>query len=88
MMKTVAEVTLPFNIETRVSLNSIMVDGTGMCGSCRVVVGGETRFACVDGPEFNAHEVDFTLLMNRLTMYRDEEKEALEHYQNREGCRC
>lgn len=89
MMRTVAGVTHPFRIATRVSLNSIMVDGTGMCGSCRVLVGGETKFACVDGPEFNAHEVDFTLLMNRLMMYRDEEKTALENYEcHQEGCQC
>ncbi|MCL7474724.1 MAG: sulfide/dihydroorotate dehydrogenase-like FAD/NAD-binding protein [Methanosarcinales archaeon] len=89
MMRTVAGVTHPFGVKTIVSLNSIMVDGTGMCGACRVLVGGETKFACVDGPEFNAHEVDFTLLMNRLMMYRDEEKRALEKYQcEREGCQC
>lgn len=89
MMRTVAGVTHPFGVKTIVSLNSIMVDGTGMCGACRVLVGGETKFACVDGPEFNAHEVDFTLLMNRLMMYRDEEKKALENYQcEREGCQC
>jgi len=88
MMKTVADVTLPFKVKTLVSLNSIMVDGTGMCGACRVSVGGKTKFACVDGPEFDAHEVDFNLLMNRLVMYRDEEKEALDNYLEREGCHC
>lgn len=89
MMRTVAGVTHPFGVKTIASLNSIMVDGTGMCGACRVLVGGETRFACVDGPEFNAHEVDFTLLMNRLMMYRDEEQQALEKYEcEREGCQC
>jgi NAD(P)H-flavin reductase len=88
MMKTVANVTLPFKVKTFVSLNSIMVDGTGMCGACRVNVGGKTQFACVDGPEFDAHEVDFNLLMNRLLMYRDEEKEALDNYLEREGCHC
>jgi NAD(P)H-flavin reductase len=89
MMRTVAGVTHPFGVKTLVSLNSIMVDGTGMCGSCRVLVGGETKFACVDGPEFNAHEVDFTLLMNRLMMYRDEEQIAVEKYEcEREGCQC
>ena len=79
-----------FGVKTVVSLNSIMVDGTGMCGSCRVLVGGETKFACVDGPEFDAHEVDFTLLMNRLQMYRDEEQLAMEHYEKYEGdgCQC
>jgi NAD(P)H-flavin reductase len=88
MMKTVANVTLPFKVKTFVSLNSIMVDGTGMCGACRVNVGGKTKFACVDGPEFDAHEVDFNLLMNRLLMYWDEEKEALDNYLQREGCHC
>lgn len=61
MMRAVAEVTRPRGIRTTVSLNSIMVDGTGMCGGCRVLVGGETKFACVDGPEFDAHLVDFTV---------------------------
>jgi len=89
MMRTVAGVTHPFGVKTIVSLNSIMVDGTGMCGACRVLVGNETKFACVDGPEFNAHEVDFTLLMNRLMMYRDEEQQALENYKcDRGGCQC
>jgi NAD(P)H-flavin reductase len=89
MMRTVAGVTHPFGVNTIVSLNSIMVDGTGMCGACRVLVGGETKFACVDGPEFNAHEVDFTLLMNRLQMYRDEEQLALEKYSCKgDGCQC
>ena len=78
MMRAVAGVTKPFGISTVVSLNPIMVDGTGMCGACRVLVGGETKFACVDGPEFDAHEVDFTLLMSRLAMYLPEEKEALD----------
>ncbi len=88
MMKTVAGVTLPYGVKTVVSLNSIMVDGTGMCGACRVSVGGKTKFACVDGPEFDAHKVDFTLLMNRLVMYLDEEKEAIEYYTHRKGCNC
>ncbi|MEA1907749.1 MAG: sulfide/dihydroorotate dehydrogenase-like FAD/NAD-binding protein [Euryarchaeota archaeon] len=78
MMRAVASVTKPFDVSTVVSLNPIMVDGTGMCGACRVLVGGETKFACVDGPEFDAHEVDFTLLMSRLAMYLPEEKEALD----------
>ncbi|MCZ7395134.1 MAG: sulfide/dihydroorotate dehydrogenase-like FAD/NAD-binding protein [Candidatus Methanoperedens sp.] len=89
MMRAVAGVTRPFNVKTIVSLNSIMVDGTGMCGACRVLVGNETKFACVDGPEFDAHLVDFTLLMNRLSMYQPEEKVALEKYKcEREGCSC
>ncbi|HIE32307.1 MAG TPA: sulfide/dihydroorotate dehydrogenase-like FAD/NAD-binding protein [Methanosarcinales archaeon] len=82
MMRAVAGVTKPFCVKTVVSLNPIMVDGTGMCGACRVLVGNETKFACVDGPEFDAHEVDFTLLMNRLAMYLPEEKEALERYEH------
>ncbi len=79
MMRAVAEVTRPHGIETVVSLNPIMVDGTGMCGGCRVSVGGATRFACVDGPEFDAHLVDFELLQRRNTTYG-----ALEHYRNEE----
>jgi len=78
MMRAVAGITKPFGVRTVVSLNPIMVDGTGMCGACRVLVGGVTKFACVDGPEFDAHEVDFTLLMSRLAMYLPEEKEALD----------
>lgn len=70
MMSAVAEVTRPAGIETIASLNPIMVDGTGMCGGCRVEVGGETKFACVDGPEFDAHEVDFRLLQRRNASYR------------------
>jgi NAD(P)H-flavin reductase len=89
MMRAVAGVTRPFNVKTIVSLNSIMVDGTGMCGACRVLVGNETKFACVDGPEFDAHLVDFTLLMNRLAIYQPEEKLAFEKYKcEREGCKC
>jgi hypothetical protein len=63
-----------------VSLNSIMVDGTGMCGGCRVSVGNESKFACVDGPEFDAHTVDFQVLMQRNSMYRDAEQRALAHF--------
>jgi len=89
MMRSVAGATRPFNVKTIVSLNSIMVDGTGMCGACRVLVGNETKFACVDGPEFDAHLVDFTLLMGRLAMYQSEEKQAGERYRcGREGCPC
>jgi len=77
MMRAVAEVTRPYGIKTIVSLNPIMVDGTGMCGACRVKVGGEIKFACVDGPEFDAHKVDFNQLMNRLRFYRKEEAEAV-----------
>ncbi|MFQ5825850.1 MAG: sulfide/dihydroorotate dehydrogenase-like FAD/NAD-binding protein [Dehalococcoidia bacterium] len=77
MMKFSALTTKPFGVKTIVSLNSIMVDGTGMCGSCRVEVGGETRFACVHGPEFDGHGVDWDLLLVRQQIYLDEEKRAL-----------
>ncbi len=78
MMKAVSEMTKAKNIKTIVSLNSLMVDGTGMCGGCRVTVGGETKFTCVDGPAFDGHQVDFDELMNRLGFYLDEEKLVLE----------
>lgn len=81
MMKFVALTTKPFGAKTIVSLNSIMVDGTGMCGACRVSVGGRTRFACVDGPEFDGHEVDWDLLLSRQRIYLDLEKQALEAYE-------
>ena len=80
MMKAVADVTRPFAIPTIVSLNPIMVDGTGMCGGCRVLVGGESKFACVDGPEFDAHEVDFRVLLQRNAAYRVEEKRSLDAF--------
>jgi len=83
MMKAVADLTRGKGIHTVVSLNPIMIDGTGMCGGCRVLVGGKSQFACVHGPEFNAHEVDFDVLTQRNRMYRDAEKQALEGYQNR-----
>ncbi len=81
MMRAVAELTRPHKIKTIVSLNPIMVDGTGMCGGCRVSIGGKSRFACVDGPEFDGHLVDFNLLMDRLTTYRQQELEALKVYE-------
>ena len=80
MMKAVADLTRPLGIETVVSLNPIMVDGTGMCGGCRVEVGGETKFACVDGPEFDAHLVDFELLNRRNQAYRAFEQRSLEEW--------
>ncbi len=80
MMRAVSNLTKSYAISTLVSLNSIMVDGTGMCGACRVTVGGKTRFACVDGPEFNAHDVDFDELIKRLAMYKENEKLAMEYY--------
>lgn len=80
MMKFLAKMTAEYKVKTLVSLNSIMVDGTGMCGCCRVSVGGKTRFACVDGPEFDGHQVDFDELAQRLDAYRDEEKRAHEKF--------
>jgi len=80
MMKVCAEVTREFDVPTVVSLNSIMIDGTGMCGGCRVEVGGEAKFACVDGPEFDAHKVNFDLLMSRQSFYHEEERCALDRY--------
>lgn len=77
MMRAVVNLTKPLGVRTIVSLNPVMVDGTGMCGGCRVAVGGETLFACVDGPEFDGHLVDFDLLMDRLTTYREFEQRAL-----------
>ncbi len=77
MMRAVAAMTRPLGVPTIVSLNPIMVDGTGMCGGCRVTVGGQTRYACVDGPEFDGHQVDFDELADRLTTYRSFEREAL-----------
>jgi len=82
MMRAIANQTRPYGVKTVVSLNPIMVDGTGMCGACRVTVGGKTRFTCVDGPVFDGHEVDFDELVARSRMYIDKEKEALEY------CRC
>lgn len=81
MMKFVSLTTKPYGVKTIVSLNSIMVDGTGMCGACRVSVGGKTRFACVDGPEFDGHEVDWDLLLSRQRIYVDLEKRALELFE-------
>ena len=80
MMKAVAEVTRPYGIKTVVSLNPVMVDGTGMCGGCRATVDNKTVFVCVDGPEFDAHKVDFTTLERRNVAYRDSEKESLEKH--------
>ncbi len=78
MMKAVSELTRPYGVHTTVSLNAIMVDGTGMCGGCRVSIGGETKYACVDGPEFDGHLVNFAELADRLTTYRTFEAQALE----------
>ena len=81
MMRSCAELTRPLGIRTVVSLNPIMVDGTGMCGGCRVKVGGRTLFACVDGPEFDAHQVDFDDLISRLRRFKAEEQAALERWE-------
>ncbi|HEX9110125.1 MAG TPA: sulfide/dihydroorotate dehydrogenase-like FAD/NAD-binding protein [Terriglobales bacterium] len=81
MMRAVADMTRKERIRTIVSLNPIMIDGTGMCGGCRVLVEGRSEFACVDGPEFDAHRVDFAVLVQRNSMYRDTEKRSMEDYQ-------
>ena len=81
MMRAVAQLTKPLGIKTMVSLNSIMVDGTGMCGGCRVLIGGASKFACVDGPEFDASLVDFDVLTQRNAMYRDKECESLKRFE-------
>lgn len=89
MMKFVCLLTKQYNLKTIVSLNTLMVDGTGMCGACRVTVGGETKFACVDGPEFDGHLVDFDEAMRRQTMYKTEEGKKLhEEEERREGHVC
>jgi ferredoxin--NADP+ reductase len=81
MMEAVADLTRPAGVKTVVSLNSIMVDGTGMCGGCRVAVGGKSAFACVDGPEFDAHEVDFSLLRRRNAQYVEAERRSLADFE-------
>ncbi len=89
MMKFAALATQPFGVKTIVSLNSIMVDGTGMCGACRVEVGGKTRFVCVDGPEFDGHQVDWGLLLERQRIYLEQEKRATERFEQQHshgGC--
>lgn len=87
MMQAVAQLTADFGIRTTVSLNSLMVDGMGMCGACRVTVGGETRFTCVDGPEFDGHQVDFAELRSRLSAFNAQEKLSLDDYKEHR-CRC
>lgn len=88
MMKAVADLTRSRHIKTLASMNPIMVDGTGMCGACRVMVGGEMKFACVDGPEFDAHEVDFDGVINRMKTYTVEEREASEQFQEEHDDPC
>jgi ferredoxin--NADP+ reductase len=87
MMKFCARTTEPYKVPTIVSLNSIMVDGTGMCGACRVEVGGQTRFVCVDGPEFDGHQVDWDLLLARQRIYLAEEQQAKERWTEEHACR-
>jgi ferredoxin/flavodoxin---NADP+ reductase len=82
MMKFCCMTTKEFDVPTVVSLNTIMIDGTGMCGGCRVEVGGETKFVCVDGPEFDGHKVNFDLMMKRMNAYKELEQEALEKYKD------
>lgn len=82
MMKRISAMTKEYNVKTIVSLNSAMMDATGMCGGCRVEVDGETKFACVDGPEFDGHKVNFDLLIKRLSTYEKQEKEAFNRYKN------
>ena len=79
MMKAVADLTKDKSIYTEASMNPIMVDGTGMCGACRLTVNGETKFACVDGPDFNAHQIDFDEVINRCKIYKDIEKKRSEN---------
>jgi len=88
MMRAVAEQTRPLNIQTLVSLNTIMIDGTGMCGGCRVPVGGKTRFVCVDGPEFDGHQVDFDTLMKRQRIYLEQEEVARQRFLEAHECRA
>lgn len=90
MMRSTSEVTRPYGIKTVVSLNPIMVDGMGMCGACRVSVGGATKFACLDGPEFDAHNTDFEELIRRLRVYPPEERLALDFHEKAPGgiCKC
>lgn len=88
MMRAVAEMSRPHSIKTMVSMNPIMVDGTGMCGACRLTVGNETRFACVDGPEFDGHLVDWQLAILRSKSFVKQEKEAMHHCRSEEGCKC
>jgi ferredoxin/flavodoxin---NADP+ reductase len=88
MMRTTSEVTRPIHVKTVVSLNPIMVDGMGMCGACRVSVDGLTKFACIDGPEFDAHQTNFEELIKRLKEYPSEEKQAIDFRENRGGGTC
>ena len=86
MMKFVCLATKNWNLQTTVSLNALMVDGTGMCGACRVSVGGKTLFTCVDGPEFDGHQVDFDEAIRRQGMYRNQERHASDNHEHK--CNC
>ena len=88
MMKFVSLATEPFRVPTIVSLNSIMIDGTGMCGGCRVAMTDGARFVCVDGPEFDGHQVDWGNLLSRMQFYREEEQAAVAHWQHEHACRA
>jgi len=88
MMKAVSEQTRPLEIRTLVSLNTIMIDGTGMCGGCRVPVGGQSKFVCVDGPEFDGHEVDFDMMMKRLRIYLEQEEVARRRFLESHECQA
>ena len=83
MMQAVAELTRPHKLKTYVSLNPVMLEGTGMCGACRVSIAGKTKVACIDGPEFDAHDVDFEEIAHRLNFYKDEEIESLEAFKKK-----
>ena len=83
MMKFVAQTTRPYLVPTTVSLNTIMIDGTGMCGGCRVLLEEGAQFVCVDGPEFDGHKVDWSSLLSRLQYYREEEKQAMKHWEHK-----
>jgi ferredoxin--NADP+ reductase len=87
MMRVVCNLTKKYNTPTWVSLNPLMIDGTGMCGGCRVSVGGETKFACVDGPDFDGHKVDFDLLTKRLSAYHEQERKAMQRFLTDPGCK-
>ena len=87
MMRVVANLTKKYEIPTWVSLNPLMVDGTGMCGGCRVKIGDETKFACVDGPDFDGHLVDFDMLTKRLSSYKEQERAAMKHFIAEPGCK-
>ena len=88
MMQAVSEMTRPYGIKTMVSMNPIMMDGTGMCGACRVTVNGEMKFACIDGPEFDGHKVNFGEVLHRLKMYLPEEKQAMDRYRESVEAKC